>query len=370
MLDVLAGRETDPSDAASPRHYLRRTLRILALVVLGAYALVQAKTLLVPLAFAAVVAMLFAGPVDRLSARMPRGLAIGLVVGALAVVVAGLFFLAGRQAASFAGDLPRVREQATLLVERAQDWVAARANIDAERVEERMSEQLSGAADSAVDRASSWAGNLLGFLADLLLFFVYLVVLLAQRDRLREFVIAKAPHRDEGKARRALTQVGQVAGQYVKGRALLIAILFGVYAAGFWFAGLEYALVVAGVAALMSVVPYAGNLAAAFLVLAVAGFSGDGFGQTAAIALGTMALAQVLESYVLMPLVVGSEVDLNPLATIVAVVAFGLVWGVPGAILALPIAAIAKEVLKVVPNGRPWAHLLADERLVREDPAV
>ena len=144
-----------------------------------------------------------------------------------------------------------------------------------------------------------------------MLFFVYLILLLLARDHLERFVLKLAPDEARGNVRHALDSVRDVAGSYVWGQGILIAVLFGVYAAGFSLAGLEYAFVVAAVGATFSLVPYLGNVAAAVLVVAVASLSGD-FADVILICLGTMAVAQVVESYILQPLIVGGEVGLHP----------------------------------------------------------
>ena len=358
MTDATDTLEPRTSDTA-PRHYLRRSLRILAIVVLGVYALIHAKSVLVPLAFAAVVAMLMQGPVGKLASVMPRGIAIGLSALLLAGIVFGTAGLIGQQLADFSSEIPSMEQKGRELLASAQERVAGALGVQEQRVEKRVDEQLDNVTSTIGSSVRGFVGGLTGFLADLFLFFVYYILLLGEQERLKRFVLRKAAPGSSQEARGALDDVIKVAGQYVRGRAFLIAILFGVYALGFWWAGLRFALVVAGISALMSIVPYIGNIAAAGLVVLVAALSDD-FANAALIGLGTMALAQVLESYVLTPLIVGKGVDLNALATIIAVVAFGTIWGLPGTILAIPVVAILRQVLQHLPNGEEWAYLLSD----------
>jgi predicted PurR-regulated permease PerM len=60
--------------------------------------------------------------------------------------------------------------------------------------------------------------------------------------------------------------------------------------------------------------------------------------------LAVFAVAQLVETYVLGPLIMGSEVDLNPLFTIFAVVAGGVLWGIPGLILGIPLLGVARVI--------------------------
>ena len=74
-----------------------------------------------------------------------------------------------------------------------------------------------------------------------------------------------------------------------------------------------------------------------------------------------MSAGQLLESYILEPLVVGKKVDLNPLTTVVVVVVFTIMWGPVGAIVAIPIAGIARVVFAHVPQLQDYGFLLGEE---------
>ena len=340
-------------------YYLRRTFFVLATACLMVYILVAAKTVLVPLAFAALFATLLSYVVHWLERFLPRGLAIGLSVFALAATVFGIGFLAGQQVVGFAEELPALQDRLVAFGDDAVSWVAKKTSVSEASLEDRVDEQIDEAPGRLARTARSFAGSASAFFADLMLFFVYVVLLLLARDHLERFVLKLAPDDSRDNVRDALDSVRSVAGSYVWGQAILIAVLFGVYAAGFSLAGLEYALVVAAVGATFSLVPYLGNVAAAVLVVVVASLSGD-FGNVILICLGTMAVAQVVESYILQPLIVGGEVGLHPLATVIAVIALSAIWGLPGAILSIPIVGVMRQILYHVPNGEPWAYLLGE----------
>ena len=340
-------------------YYLRRTFFALATVALVVYGLAVAKSILVPLAFAAVFAMLLSYVVDFLARFVHRGVAIAASVLALVGLVLGLAYLAGRQIAGFVEELPALRERVDAFADDAVAWVADQTSVSEATIEERVGEQLDSAPGRLASTARSFAGSATAFLADLLLFFVYLTLLLTSREHLRRFVLRLAPADSRDEVDETLRAVREVAGHYIWGQAILVAVLFGVYAAGFSLAGLEYALVVAGVGATFSLVPYLGNVAAALLVVVVASLSGD-FANVILVCLATMAVAQVVESYVLQPLVVGGEVGLHPLTTVVAVVSLGTLWGLPGAVLAIPLTGVLRQVLYHLPDARPWAYLLGE----------
>ena len=343
-----------------PKHYyLRRTFFVLATVALVVFLLVKAKAILVPLAFAAVFATLLSYVVEWMERFIPRGVAIAISVLALAGVVLGVAFLTGRQAAEFIEGLPALQQQFDRFASDAVGWVSQKSGVSEASITERVDERIDAAPQQLLSAARSAAGGATAFLADLLLFFVYLTLLLLARDHLQRFVLRLAPDDSRDNVKHAMESVQDVAGQYLWGQAILIAVLFGVYAAGFSIAGLEYALIVAGVGATFSIIPYLGNVLAALLVVVVATLSGD-FANVIFICLGTMAVSQVIESYILQPLIVGGKVGLHPLTTVIGVVAMSGIWGLPGAILAIPIIGALRQVLYHVPHGQPWAYLMGE----------
>ncbi len=123
--------------------------------------------------------------------------------------------------------------------------------------------------------------------------------------------------------------------------------------------GLDYAILIALLVATLSLIPYLGNIIGGVFALALA-FASGGDGAVLGVLI-TMSLAQLLENYVLMPFVVGDEVNINPLTTIVCVVAMSIVWGPVGAIIAIPIFAIIRVVCQRIPGLEDYAYLMGQD---------
>ena len=100
-------------------------------------------------------------------------------------------------------------------------------------------------------------------------------------------------------------------------------------------------------------------LAIAFFVITLAMAMVQGGGTQVVIGvLITYSIVQFFQTYILEPLVVGAEVSINPLATIVGLVAFEILWGIPGMILAIPLLGMFKIVCDHVEPLRPYAYLI------------
>ncbi|RYG40852.1 MAG: AI-2E family transporter, partial [Chitinophagaceae bacterium] len=89
--------------------------------------------------------------------------------------------------------------------------------------------------------------------------------------------------------------------------------------------------------------------------------------------LATYMLVQFIQTYLLEPLVVGSKVNINPLFTIVSLVAAELVWGIPGMVLALPLLGILKIIFDHIEPLQPYGMLIGErieprKRRIRSTP--
>ena len=76
----------------------------------------------------------------------------------------------------------------------------------------------------------------------------------------------------------------------------------------------------------------------------------------------TYAIVQFIQTYILEPLVVGAEVNINPLFTIFVLVAGELVWGIPGMVLAIPLLGIAKIICDHIEPLKPYGFLIGQEK--------
>jgi predicted PurR-regulated permease PerM len=76
----------------------------------------------------------------------------------------------------------------------------------------------------------------------------------------------------------------------------------------------------------------------------------------------TYAIVQFFQTYILEPLVVGAEVNINPLFTIFVLVAGELVWGIPGMVLAIPLLGIVKIICDHITVLKPYGFLIGQEK--------
>jgi predicted PurR-regulated permease PerM len=137
-------------------------------------------------------------------------------------------------------------------------------------------------------------------------------------------------------------QIEEKIGAFVRGLALLGLIIGALSAVGYLLIGLPYALTIAVIAGLLEAIPYVGPL----LTLALAGFVGLSVSPgMAAAAIGIAAVMQFVESTIIVPRVMDRAVGVRPVVTLLALAIFELLFGLLGALLAVPLAAVFQVLL-------------------------
>ncbi|MEE4361578.1 MAG: AI-2E family transporter [Pseudomonadales bacterium] len=329
-------------------------LLLLVLIGLGLVLVVWLGGTLAPVLTALVLAFILQGAVARLQHwRVPDRIAVYiaylLFVSIVAIVLLIVFPLIWRQLAAFIEALPGMIDQLRTLAralperyptlitpEQIDQWVAG------------IRVQLVTMGQRLLTLTFTQIGSVVSIIIYLVL--VPILVFFFLNDRVQLIAWFKALLPDE---RPLLRQVGDEMNQqianYVRGKALEIFIVGGVTYAVFSFLGVDYAALLSLLVGLSVVVPFVG---AAVVTIPVALVAFVQFGWTLDFGWVVLAYAviQALDGNVLVPVLFSEAVDLHPVAIIVAVLAFGGIWGFWGVFFAIPLASLIKAVLSAWPK--------------------
>ena len=169
---------------------------------------------------------------------------------------------------------------------------------------------------------------------------------LAALPALRAFFISLIPSDRAEESRSVLEEIGQTMGGYVRGVLIEATLIATIVFFGLWIIGVQYPLALAILAGIGEFMPYVGPIMAAAPAVLLALLESP---TQALIVLGFYVVLQLLEGYLLFPLVVGNQSEIPPLLIIVGLLAGGAVGGILGALVAIPLAgALRILVLRVV----------------------
>jgi predicted PurR-regulated permease PerM len=221
-------------------------------------------------------------------------------------------------------------------------------------------DELTEAATQAVRAAVTGVAT---FVTDLLITLLIAAFLLVDLERVKHFVRSLVPNEYLADFENIARGIDEGMAGVIRGQ-LLICLVNGLLAyLGLALFGVHYALLLAMVAAVLSIIPVFGILISAIPLLGVALVSGDAgleglaFGKSAAI-VGWIVGIHLLEANWLNPRVIGTA-DIHPVILVFALLAGWEVYGPIGAVLALPVASMIQTVFLYV---RKRSNLVARER--------
>jgi predicted PurR-regulated permease PerM len=331
-----------------------------ALAILGAVWLVAwlLAPILGPFLFSALLAYLFDPVVDRLERRgLGRTasvcLVFMLVLLLLLIVPLVLVPLLENQVRELAATVPKLVDW---LSARLLPWLQIHLGVDPQLLDmaalkEALAEhwrEAGGVAAQVVRYATRSGFAVAGWLAGVVLVPVVTFYLLRDWDRLVERVQDLLPRTVEPQVSALAREIDATLGAFLRGQLIVMIALGAFYAVGLWLVGLKLALLIGLVAGLVSFVPYLGvivGVASAGIAMLVQ--SGQPLDIAAVVAV--FVVGQLLEGFLLTPILVGDRIGLHPVAVIFAIMAGGQLFGLVGILLALPSAAVIAVLLR-------WAH--------------
>jgi len=197
---------------------------------------------------------------------------------------------------------------------------------------------------------AAWLPSLL--LAPFLTFFF-----LRDGLRFKKFLARAVPNAFFEKTLCLLHEVDQTAHRYFQGLIKLTVLDTAVLALGLWAIGVSSPLVLGLIAALLAWVPYVGSIVGCVLVVMVASTDAPADPSVAYLAIGVFILVRLLDDFVFMPLTLGRSLHIHPLITVLMIFIGGMVAGVAGLMLVLPLLGVVMVI------GETLGRLITDPRL-------
>ena len=334
----------------------------LAAVLLLLWAIVSAARSVVLIFVVAGVIALIVNPLVKLMrrrAKIPRGLAILIVyVGFLALVVGIGIALASpvtKQVRSFQRDVPSIVDSANQSLSDVQKWldrnhIGVKLQHSGETALTTIEKNVLRGSGSLVKFGTGLITSVAQAALALVLTVVISVYMLVYSDRIGRVVRRAMPPGDGSPQDDFPLRVQKAVFGYVRGQLIFsftmgfsagVALwIFG--AVGIFPAGQRYALFFGTFYGLMELVPFIGPVLGAIPPVLVALFQDP---LTAVwVALLFLGLQQ-LEGHIVAPQVFGRALRINPLLVLLVLLVGGEVYGIVGALVALPIAAVIRETI-------------------------
>ena len=338
------------------RHFSNPQVVLLALLLIGGFALiVLLGRMLAPALAAVVIAYLLDSPAQFLRRRqVPHLVAvifvfIGFISAALFALLT-ILPLMSRQIAQLVGLMPEMlatfQDVLLTLPERYPELIDEAQVIEVTATLRGELLQLGQRAlQISLDNVTSLVTVVVyAILVPLMVFFF-----LKDKTAIIAWFAGFLPQ-DRVLVDRVWHEVDQKTGHYVRGKIYEILIVGMVTWSTFSLIDLQFAILLAVMTGLSVLIPFIGA-ATVFFPVAFVAFFQSGFSGDFAIAVVAYGVIQALDGNLLAPLLFSEVVKLHPTAIIVAILVFGGLWGFWGLFFAIPLATLAQAVLKAWPRA-------------------
>lgn len=335
------------------------------LLIVGVFALVtmlsEARNILIPIIFAGLVAVVL-HPLENFFVNhgLNRLLSITLTLLIAVLLVTGLGIFIILQIARFSESWPELLVKFDGYKNEAVIWVSQFLNIDIQKVDdwvENTKDALYNKTAPVIGQTLLTIGNIF---VVLLLIPVYVFMILYYEPILLEFIRKSFDTGYHNKVTQVITEVKNLIQGYISGLFIEMVIVAVLNSGALLLLGIEYAILLGILGALLNLIPYIGGIVAVALPMTIALVTKDSPLMPIYVLI-LYYIIQLIDNNYIVPKIVASKVKLNALVSIIVVLAFGALWGIVGMFVSIPVTAIIKLVADHIEPLKPLGFLLGDK---------
>ncbi|MBK8846635.1 MAG: AI-2E family transporter [Bacteroidetes bacterium] len=308
---------------------------LLFLIVAGLY---YAKSFFMPLFIGGVLATLFLPFCSSLEEKkIPKAIAVFLCLFFLLLIISGFVTMLSWQIGNLASDIVLLKQKVIEASTYIQGYIFHHFGISSVK----QNEILIAEQPSYTSIIQLFIISVSYVFSNFILVLVYFVFLLYYRGHLKHFFIKLTPVSNQIEMEQVLEKSAHISQQYLLGLSKMIVCLWIMYSIDFGLLGVKNFLFFAVLCGVLEIVPFLGNIIGTTLTFTIMALHGASPFMLGGIVV-TYGVVQFIQGWFIEPFILGLQVKINPLFTIIALVLGQLIWGIPGIILAIPLTAIVK----------------------------
>ena len=334
--------------------YIKAPVILLGLVI-TVFILSTLRDVLVPLAFATLIAILLNPLTVRIERFVPKIVAIVLAMLIALLFIAGLAYFLSSQIAHFFENVEAMKQKFSELLVIIQTWLERTFGIATQKQVQMVKE----AANNSKALVGQTLSGALGILSVIFLIPVYTFLIMLYKTLILNFLYEVFSEENQKKVGEILSETKAAIQSYIIGLLIETGIVAVMNSSALLILGVPNAILIGVIGAILNLLPYIGGIIAIALPVLMATLTSDGF-TTQLLIIASYALIQFIDNNILVPRIVSSKVQINALISIVIVLLGAALWGVPGMFLSIPFIAVLKIIFDRIEGLKPWGKLLGD----------
>lgn len=337
---------------STPQYLLLQHIQIIFFSVLLLY---WGKTLFIPILFGLLIAVIMYPIAIWLEAhRFSKTLAIAVCLAIVGILFFALVRILFWQIEIFSKDAIAIIKSLKYALIDLQDWLFNKLNISYQ-LQNNWSEKFISNIGTFFQSTIEATAN------TLFLFFltpVYTALFMYHRKLFVQFIQSITPANFQNELNIILKEVIHTYFNYIKGMILVYLIVGTLNSIGLLILGVNHAILFGLLCAIMTIIPYVGIFVSALLPISVVWLETESVWYPLGV-VGIFSFVQYLEANLIFPKVVGAQLNVSTMAMLVAIILGGMVWGVAGMVLFIPMVAILKIISTHIVSWKPLNLLLS-----------
>jgi predicted PurR-regulated permease PerM len=328
-------------------------------ILLFFYIVYLGQKIILPFVFSMIIATLLSPIVNYLvKKRFNRILAILLVLIVALILMTGLIFFILSQISLLGDTIPLLKEKFNLGVGEAVNWTSNTFNMSSKRVNMWIEKFTSDGMSNTTNIIGQTITTITHVLLTMILLPIYTFLILLYKQLLLTFISKIFSNDKHTTIADVLNESKSLIQSYLIGLLIEAGIVATLNSVTLLWIGIDYAVLLGIVCALLNIIPYIGGIIAIILTMTFALVTKTPL--AAILVLVAHLTVQLIDNNFLVPKIVGSKVKINALVSIIVVLVGGELFGVPGMFLSIPVTAIAKVICDRIEKLKPIGFLLGD----------
>ena len=337
---------------STPQNFLLQNVQI---IFFSALILYWGATLFIPILFGLLIAIVMYPIAIWLEANgFNKTLAIVVCLAIVTVLFFLLIWLLFWQIELFSKDANAIFKSLEFEMNGLQKWLVNELGVS-NKTHQNWAEKMIANLGSMVQSTLQTTIHTL-FL--LFLTPVYTALFMYHRKTFVAFLQLVTPVNYQVELNKILQEVIHTYFKYIKGMVFVYLIVGTLNSVGLLMLGVKHAILFGMLCAIMTIIPYIGIFVSALLPISVVWLQTGSIWYPLAV-VAIFSFVQYLEANVIFPKVVGTQLNVSTMAMLVAIIFGGLVWGVAGMVLFIPMVAILKIISSHIVSWKPLNVLLS-----------
>ncbi len=344
------------------------TVRICAIMIimtLAVYWLIVLRSFLVPILISFLLSILVMPITGQLQGKgFGKIPSIALTLILFLGLIAGILYISFSQISDMIDMWPTFMRKCEIMFLDLKIWLSMTFGLT---TPSQMSNLGNMSSQLLQNKGSSALLLTTTILADLALIPLYMFFMLYYRHFFCNFLYTVLGDNERIRVNGVLNRIYNVVHDYLVGLFTVMVIVGSFNTIGLLALGIKYAVFFGFFASLLLLIPYIGVIIGSLLPIMMALVTKES--PMYAVGVGAMfLLIQLLEGNFITPYIVGSKISINPMMAIIALILGGMLWGIAGMVLALPMIAILKVILDQSEHLQAFGMVLGDPLDMKKEP--